>query len=527
MTFATLTRILVSATTPPLRILRRSEAPAPLPAAPGGGFRRGFTALRHRNYKLYLSGQVVSLVGTWMQSVSQPWLVLLLGGTPIQLGIVLALQFTPAMLFAPLGGVLADRIDKRRALMGTQFAAMVQAAILFVLTFSGVVQIWHIYLLALAIGLVSAVDMPVRQAFAAELVPREDLVNAIALNSATFNLARVIGPAIAGVTLALFGPAVNFGINTVSYFAVLIGLWLMTATNLHRVDHVAPFSSVRSSLMEGFRYARRTPHVLWPLVLLGGVALFGMNFQTLLPLYARDQMGVGADGYGALYAAMGGGSLVGSLWLAFAGNRRSLLRLILGGGAVFILFELVLGLFPIPLVAYPTIVVVGLSSMLMVNTINVTVQNGVPDELRGRVMSLYVTVFAGSAPLGGLMAAGLAQLFGAAIAFLVGGVLSALILALVAWQLLVKGVMRDIGRPNPVSVARLQELGSGERGRPETTQAGRTGAPVPDRDRRRRLHPGDQRHQLLGGGGQPMAHGSVRDPVGQSSRRRRCPCWRA
>jgi len=472
MAFTTLTRILVASGPPPPRILRRGVPPAVLSGAPGGGFQRGFSALRHRNYKLYLSGQIVSLVGTWMQSVSQPWLVLLLGGTPIQLGIVLALQFTPSMLFAPLGGVLADRIDKRRALLGTQSAAMLQAAILFVLTFSGVVQIWHIYVLALILGLVSAVDMPVRQSFAAELVPREDLVNAIALNSATFNLARVVGPAIAGVTLALFGPAMNFGINAVSYLAVLIGLWMMSVTHLRRVEHVAPFSSVRSSLVEGLSYARRTPHVLWPLVLLGGIALFGMNFQTLLPLYARNQMGIGADGYGALYGAMGAGSLAGSLWLAFSGSRRSLLRLILGGGAVFIAFELVLGLFPVPLVAYPAIVVVGLSSMLMVNTINVTVQNGVPDELRGRVMSLYVTVFAGSAPLGGLLAAGLAQLFGPATAFLVGGLLSAVILGIVAWQLLAKGVMRNIGRPNPAAVARLQAERGIELGPPESTQVG-------------------------------------------------------
>ncbi|HEX5396450.1 MAG TPA: MFS transporter, partial [Candidatus Limnocylindria bacterium] len=221
MRLAATSRMLSFALPTRLRVLRRSSGSTNLAAPGGGGFRRGFTALAHRNYRLYLSGQIVSLVGTWMHSVSQPWLVLLLGGSPIQLGIVLALQFTPPMLLAPLGGVLADRVDKRQVIIGAQIGAMLQSLMLFALTAAGVVEIWHVYVLALLLGMVSAVEMPVRQAFAAELVPREDLVNAIALNSATFNAARVIGPAIAGVTLALWGPAVNFGINGVSYLAVL------------------------------------------------------------------------------------------------------------------------------------------------------------------------------------------------------------------------------------------------------------------------------------------------------------------
>ncbi|HJP70824.1 MAG TPA: MFS transporter [Candidatus Limnocylindria bacterium] len=437
---------------PQLRVVRRASAPTSVPApGGGGGFRRGFSALAHRNYRLYISGQIVSLVGTWMHSVSQPWLVLLLGGTPIQLGIVLALQFAPPMLLAPLGGVLADRIDKRQVIIGAQIGAMLQSLMLFALTATGVIEIWHVYVLATFLGIVSAVEMPVRQAFAAELVPREDLVNAIALNSATFNAARVVGPAVAGVTLALWGPAVNFGINGVSYLAVLAGLWMMNPTELYRAVRPAIPASVRSSLAEGFRYAKNTPSILWPLVLLGGVAMFGMNFQTLLPLYARNQMGMDAGGYGALYAAMGVGSLFGSLWLAFSGNRRALAPLILGGGAVFIAFLLVLGLFPVPISAFPTIVVIGIASMLMVNTINVTIQNGVTDELRGRVMSLYVLVFAGSAPIGGLLAGTLAQLFGAAAAFIIGALASAVVFAVVAWQLLSKGALRNVGRPAPVS----------------------------------------------------------------------------
>lgn len=412
---------------------------------------RVFAALRYRNYRLYWFGQIVSLVGTWMQSVSLPWLVLLLGGSPILLGVVLALQFAPSMVLAPLGGVLADRVDKRRLLMVTQSFAMLQATIFFVLTALGTIQIWQVMLLALGLGIVNAVDMPVRQSFAAELVPREDLINAIALNSASFNLARVLGPAVAGVTLALFGPAFNFAINAVSYLAVLLALARMDASAILRPVRPERFASVRSSLAEGIRYAVRTPTVLWPLVLLGGMSTFGMNFQTLIPIFAVFTLHLGADGYGLLFAAMGLGSLIGSMSLAFVGGGRPLLRLILGGGLSFVVFEIALSFSRSPYAVYPSIALLGLSSMLMVNTINVIVQHSVPNELRGRVMALYVTVFAGTAPIGGVFAGGVAQLWGAPLAFLLGAVLASGVLALVAYELLVlgKGWTDTPARPAP------------------------------------------------------------------------------
>jgi predicted MFS family arabinose efflux permease len=434
-----LTRVL-AAVPPRLRVVGPNEGDGPLPPSSGEGpgpFRRGLAALHHRNYRYYWLGQIVSLVGTWMQSVSQPWLVLLLGGSPLQLGLVLALEFTPPMFLAPLGGVLADRVDKRQALMVTSVVKAVQAVILFALTITGVVQIWHVMLLATMLGFASAVEMPVRQAFAAELVPRRDLVNAIALNSASFNLARVVGPAVAGIALAFFGPAFNFGINAVSYVAVLIGLWWIDPEALHRVERPERFDTVRRSLAEGLRYAIHTPSVLWPLALLLGVATFGMNFQTLLPLFARNTLGMGAEGYGTLYATMGVGSLIGSLGLAFA-SRRPMLGLMLGGGAAFVVFELLLGLTRDPRFAYPLILLIGLSSMLMINTINVMVQNSVSHELRGRVMSLYVTVFAGSAPIGGFLAGAVAEVWQAPAGFVLGALLSALAIGLVAWQLLLR-----------------------------------------------------------------------------------------
>ena len=406
---------------------------------------RGFGALRHTNFRLYWSGQVVSLIGTWMQSVSQPWLVLELGGSAFQVGTVIALQFAPALFLAPIGGVLADRFDKRGLLLITQAFAMLQAATLFGLTFSGVVEIWHIQVLALILGVTSAFDMPVRQSFVAEVVPREDLLQAIALNSASFNLARVVGPAVAGVALAVFGSAFNFGVNTLTYTAVLGCLLLIDGTTLHRVPVPLVRPSIRFSLAEGVRYAVGNPNVLWLLVLLGGMSIFAMNFQVLLPLFARFTLGLDAGGFGALFAAMGIGSLGGSLVLAFMGERRPRLRLILGGGVAFLAAEVVLGLVRIPAIAYPVVALVGLASMLMVNTINASVQRSVPDELRGRVMALYVTVFAGSGPLGGLFAGGVAQLLGPPAGFILGAVLASIFLVLAAWGL---GVFRpDTARP--------------------------------------------------------------------------------
>ena len=435
MTITRLPRRITRAVPSFTRSLRRPDGAAPLPAVPGGGLGRGFAAMRHRNYRIYWIGQIGSLVGAWMQSVAQPWLVLQLGGSPLQLGSVLALMFAPSMILAPIGGVLADRVDKRRTLLVVNAVAMINASILFTLTITGVIEIWHLYVLALSAGFVNAIEMPVRQAFAAELVPQEDLVNAIALNSTSFNLSRVIGPAVAGVVIAAFGVGVVFGINALSYLSVLIGLARLDSTRFRAIVRPERFPSVRASLAEGVRYAFATPTVLWPLVLLGGMAALAMNFQTLLPVYARDDLGLDSGGYGALFAAMGAGSLLGSLLLAFTARRRAMFRLVIGGGAAFLALEVALGLIRSPIAAFALVVGMGLAAMLMINTINVVIQNSVPDALRGRVMSLYVTVFAGTAPIGGLFAGAIAEAFGAAAGFVLGAALAGGVLAVVAWRL--------------------------------------------------------------------------------------------
>jgi MFS family permease len=419
----------------------RPDQPRPLPLrAALGGLKRGFAALGVRNYRLYWSGQVVSLIGTWMQQVSLPWLVLALGGSPIQLGFVAVLQFGPAMVLAPFGGVLADRIDKRRALIASQLAAASQALILFLLTASGVVEIWMVFVMALWLGLVNAVDMPVRQALAADLVPRNILANAIALNSMAFNSARIVGPALAGVIIAIgtaatgsatAGVAVNLAVNTVTYAGVLVGLLLMNPAEIRRQHRPERHPSVLHSLREGLGYAVRTPLVLWCLVLLGGIAAFGFNFQILLPLFATQVLALDASGYGLLFASLGIGSLSGSLTLAFMHERRTIPLMLIGGLAfAFLLFGI--GLSRQLWMAAPLIVAAGYTSMLMINTINATVQANVPDALRGRVMSFYVTVFAGSAPIGGLLAGAVAEAFGTPAAFLVGSILSLVTVGIVA-----------------------------------------------------------------------------------------------
>ncbi|MGI8998979.1 MAG: MFS transporter [Candidatus Limnocylindria bacterium] len=432
----------------------RPDQPRPLPLrAALGGLKRGFAALSVRNYRLYWWGQVVSLIGTWMQQVSLPWLILALGGSPIQLGFVAVLQFGPALFLAPFGGVIADRIDKRHALIGSQIAASLQAFVLFVIIATGVVEIWMVMAMAFVLGLVNAVDMPMRQALASDLVPRHLLHNAIALNSMAFNSARVVGPALAGVIIAvgtsvtgstIAGVAVNLGINTLTYAGVLTGLLRMNPRDIRRMERPDQHPPVLESLREGFWFSVRTPLVLWSLVLLGGIAAFGFNFQILLPLFATGILDLNADGYGALFAALGIGSLAGSLTLAIMRRRRAI-PLMLGGGIVFSVLLVAIAASTNVWLAVPLVLAAGYFSMLMINTINATVQANVPDALRGRVMSFYVTVFAGSAPLGGLFAGFVAETWSTPAAFVTGAVLSLVTVGIVGIGLRWAGRRESLG----------------------------------------------------------------------------------
>ncbi len=379
----------------------------------------------HRNFRLFFAGQLVSLVGTWMQTVAQGWLVLTLTDDPFALGVVTACQFLPVLLFGLFGGVIADALPKRQTLIVTQIVALVLALTLGILVVTAQVQVWMIYLLAIGLGFVNAVEMPVRQSFVVEMVGRPDVANAIALNSATFNLARVVGPAVAGLVIGLVGIAACFFLNAASFLAVLVAYLLMRDSDLLPSPRIAvphSVSAITTQLAEGLGYVRRTPMVRLAIVTLGVVATAGMNFSVLVPVYAKDTLGGNATTYGFLMAATGVGSL--SCALMIAGGLRPTLRLLVGGAAVLGASLVALALIKNEFVALPVMLLLGWSVIAIAATTNTLIQMTVPDRLRGRVMSIYTTVFAGSSPIGGLFAGAIAAAAGVAAALAVGGVVA-------------------------------------------------------------------------------------------------------
>jgi MFS family permease len=388
----------------------------------------GMDPFRHRNFRLFFTGQAVSLVGTWMQQVAQAWLVLQLTRDPIWLGIVAAAQYLPVMVLGLFAGVAADALPKRRVLIWTQTTMMILAAILATLAISGVVEVWMILLLAFLLGIANAVDMPVRQSFAIELVGRDEVGSAVALNSAMFNGARVIGPAAAGLAIGAFGVGPAFAINAVSFLAVIFGLRLMDDHELYIGNRIARPTTARAvvrNLSEGLHYVRRTPVVLLAVLVVGSVATVGMNFNVLIPAFAQGELGAGAAGYGFLMAASGIGSLLAAMRLVFGGRPRPVRlatgALLLGAASVALAvsreFPIALGL----------MFLAGFGSILMAATGNTTIQMAVPDELRGRVMSVYTTVFSASVPIGGLAMGAVASVFGVTAAIALGGALTLVI----------------------------------------------------------------------------------------------------
>jgi MFS family permease len=388
----------------------------------------GMRALRHRNYRLFFGGQAISLIGTWMQQVAQAWLLLELTHDPIWLGLAAAAQYIPVMILGLFAGVAADALPKRRVLIGTQTAMMVLAAVLAVLVITQVVQVWMIMLLAVLLGIANAVDMPVRQAFAVELVGREEVTGAVALNSAMFNAARVVGPAAAGLAIGAFGIGPAFAINAVSFLAVIVGLVVMDDRQMHVPNRIARPESARAvvgHLKDGLRYVRQTELVLLAVIVMGTVATVGMNFSVLIPAFAADTLSSDASGFGFLMAASGIGSLLASVRLVFGGRPRPF-RLVTGAfllGAASIALALTRN-FPL---AMAFMLIAGFGSVLMAATANTTIQLAVPDHLRGRVMSVYTTVFSASVPIGGLAMGAVASSFGVTVALGLGGVLTLLI----------------------------------------------------------------------------------------------------
>jgi MFS family permease len=389
---------------------------------------RGVSAFRHRNYRLFFAGQAISLVGTWMQQVAQAWLVLQLTNDPLWLGVVAAAQFVPVMVLGLFGGVLADVLPKRQTLLVVQSVMMTLAIILAVLSATGLVTVPIIIGLALLLGCANAVDMPVRQSFAVEMVGREDIGNVVALNSAMFNGARIIGPAVAGLTIGVVGVAAAFSLNALSFLAVIVGLAAMHQDELHEPPRMARPTSVAgvfAHLREGLAYVRSTPVVLLAVLVVGLVSTVGMNFGVVVPPLAQDVLHSGASGYGFLMAASGVGSLLAALMLAFGGTARP--PLIAVGALILGVAEIGLGISGVFALSMGLMVAVGFGAILMAATANTVIQLTVPDGLRGRAMSVYTTIFAGSTPIGGLAMGGVASGFGVAVSMAVGGVLAVIV----------------------------------------------------------------------------------------------------
>lgn len=377
-----------------------------------------FRALRHRNYRLFFSGQIVSLVGTWMQSVAQSWLVYRLTGSSLLLGMVGFAGQIPVFLLAPLGGVVADRYSRHRIVIATQTFSMLLAFILSALTLVGHIRVWEIMVLASLLGVVNSFDIPARQAFIVDMVDSSDLINAIALNSSMVNGARVLGPAIAGITVAAVGEGWCFFGNAVSYIAVIAGLLLMIVP---RRDGRRDSASGLERIAEGFRWVARTAPIRALLLLLGLVSVTGMPYAVLMPIFADKILHGGARGLGILMGASGVGALAGTLMLAAKRGVHGLGRWItfatFGFGASMILFASSRS-YPL---SVALLVPVGFSMMLQMSSSNTLIQTMVPDELRGRVMAVYSMMFMGMAPFGALTAGAIANRIGAPITVALGG----------------------------------------------------------------------------------------------------------
>ena len=382
---------------------------------------RGFESLRVRNFRLFWTGQVISVTGTWMQTTAQAWLVLkLTNDSPLALGTVITLQFLPVMLFALYGGVLADRLPKRRTLVITQTLLMIQATIFAILVATGIIQLWQVYLLAVTQGLITAIDNPLRQAFIFEMVGRKDLVNAIGLNSMTFQGARIFGPAVAGVVIKLIGIAPTLILNAISFIPVISALLMMDA----RAFFAAPAArdgSVWGNLKEGLKYAVRTPTILSILIVVAFIGTFGYNFTVVTPLVADNILKTDAAGFGLLSAAMGIGALVAAISTAYARDI-TMRRMLISGG----LFSVLLGALALSTsfsLSMLLFVLVGVTSITCATATNSLLQLNTPEQLRGRVLSINVLLVQGSTPIGGLFLGSVGQAVGVGTAILLCAVL--------------------------------------------------------------------------------------------------------
>lgn len=389
--------------------------------------RSGFPALRHRNFRLFWFGQCISLIGTWMQNIGQSWLVLELTHSALKLSLVTMMQFVPMMVFSLYAGTLADRLSKRNLLIFTQSSLAILAVILATLTYFDMIEYWHIMILAFLLGLVNTLDVPVRQAFVVELVGMEDLSNAIALNSSIFNLGRVAGPAVAGLLIGLFGIAVCFYLNAISFIAVITNLYMIRLPKTQsRNIEFRPLKDIYADIREGLGYINQKEIIKQPLLLLALTSTFVMNYNILVPVFAQQELNQNATGYGLLMTCMGIGSFFGALTLVAKSKSDPKLKYLVGGAAGMSLFLAVLSLEKNFILSCITLFFIGFCTILFTTLVNTTIQLNSSDEMRGRVMSVYTLVFGGVIPIGSLYTGQLTEFAGAPGCMVVSGIIGIL-----------------------------------------------------------------------------------------------------
>ncbi|MFE9807423.1 MFS transporter [Streptomyces sp. NPDC005227] len=378
-----------------------------------------FSSLKVRNYRLFFMGQVVSNTGTWMQRIAQDWLVLSLTGSSAAVGITTALQFLPMLLFGLYGGVLVDRLPKRPTLLVTQAAMALTGLALAFLTLSGHVHVWHVYVAAFAVGLATVVDNPARQSFVSEMVGPGQLQNAVSLNSANFQSARLVGPAVAGLLITGVGTGWAFLLNGLSFVAPIVGLLLMRGRELHVVQRTP---RGKGQLREGLRYVAGRPDLIWPIVLVGFIGTFGFNFPVWLSAYADDTFHAGAGAYSLFNTLMALGSLAGALLAARRGTAR--LRVLIAAAVAFGALEVVAAAAPSLWLFALLMVPIGIAGLTVNVTANTSVQMATDPAMRGRVMALFMMVFMGGSPVGAPLVGWVTDSYGPRIGFALGGLVS-------------------------------------------------------------------------------------------------------
>jgi MFS family permease len=426
---------------------------------------RTFAALRTRNYRLFISGQAVSMSGTWMQSVAQSWLVLKLTGSGTALGLVVAAQFVPTLLGGPWGGLVADRFDSRRLLLGTQTVAGLLALVLGVLTVTDRVELWMVYVLAAGLGMVTAIDNPTRQTFVMAMVGPADVANAVTLNSVVVNAARIVGPGLAGVVISTLGVGPCFLLNAVSFLAVILVLALMRPSELHHSER-AP--RARGQLREGFRYVRSTPGLRVPLIMMAVIGTLAYEFTVTLPLLSEFTFDAGSGGFAAMSALMGAGAVLGGLVTASLGPPTPR-RLCIMAAAFGILISAA-AVSPNLVIALAVMPVLGAASVSVIAQSNATLQLAAAPQLRGRVMALFSVAFLGSTPIGGPIVGFVAEHGNPRLALGLGAAASVLA-AVYGWVRMVLPE-RSIRRPTPSVEPATAGVGAERRRSPR-------GAPAP------------------------------------------------